>query len=264
MRRALCLLLLALAGGCSGPVVAEKLLDASDLDGQAPVGLTVADGTVVVRTATNLYDVRARRFLLARSDSEIQVACATQDGLVFVRDGALRTVDGQSLLELPLRDVRLASSGTRLFIAGVDAGEQATVYLFDRERGHQPLLDLPAGVDALAVAREWTYLTIGPLVYRFKPGGRLTAEAALPGLERIVSIAVDAEHEILYVSDGRALYALLPRKARTVLIFRDAGGLLGFDDGCLYLLSLARGELYRIERLAEALTADAPPLITLK
>ena len=49
----------------------------------------------------------------------------------------------------------------------------------------------------------------------------------LPGLSRISSLAVDPVTDIIYLSDGEAVHAILPDQGKIVLLFRDAAGPLG-------------------------------------
>ncbi len=278
----LCLLLvgmLLLAGCASAPdaqsleatqpsVDAYLLLDTRALASPPqpyPAHFDIArNGAIVVQTTGNLYDVAPQAFLLSKDKPDLATFAMAGDRVLTLVGGKLRLrEEGKwvDLLEVPLGDVKLAADAKSIYICGTPPDKDPTIFLYVRGKGYQALLTLPQPMGAMCLCAERLHFTVGPGIFSLKPGEKLRQEAILPAFSQISSLAVDEANGIIYLSDGKALFALVRASGKFILILPDVGGEIKFHEKSLYLLTQQMHALFRFDGLSDALTTEGPWLI---
>jgi len=257
-----------LAGGCARGIRARRIAGASELDGHAPVGFLLTEkGGLLLQTDENLFDMDSDKSLLSESPGPV-TASVMIGGTPAVLIGqvlyAVESGGARKLLEVPLENVVMAGGREFAYISGTTPAGRSVLFIYSLQKGNQPIIEVPQPLDAMAVSDERVYFAVGAGIFTFEPGQEVIAVAMLPGMRRIISLAVDPAAGVIYLSDGEATHAILSDRAKIVLLFRDAGGPLGRHAGNLYLLRRQDSTLYRIKGLSAALTSGSPPILELK
>lgn len=254
MRRLLPLALACSAASCGS--VQGRLLDAL----QDPVVSLAVDsaGHAWIATESALYRVEdgLPTSIGAPASGKIAALSILAGKPVLIQSEVLYAWENgtfRKLLEVPLQDLRLAAADGLLYILGTSA------FVFHPEKGHQRLFDLPSAADCATAAGGRVYYSIGPAIYSFAPGGKLTPVAVAPGVERIHSMAMDPGLSVVYLNDGAATYALQCAESRFVLLTREGPQLLAFDNGALHVLSPFLGSLVRVPGISAKLARGRVP-----
>ena len=240
--------------GCSGPQMVATPLVSGKMLGATLYDVDVSKrGTVFLRTSKGIHALGKAGWIAGTKD--VIEACVSGNRLLTVAGGKLSVHEDsgmRSLLEVPLQGLKLSANEKHVYLVGSTTG-RVGVYVFDWEQGHQQVLELPEPQSALAVDGDRVLFALGPAIFSFELGGELHAQTVLAGFDRIESLAPWPGHDALLLSDGEALYAMLPVRGQFVLIFADAGGTIAIDRDRVYLLSKRRNTLYRLDGLAKAL-----------
>lgn len=248
----------AAAAPASAPphrLVVERLLDTRALG--APLSFDLrADGGAVLVAGGELVDGATGRPWLAEP--------VARPGWIDLSGGAPRLLGAGGLYALEGRRARLlaeaalsggllAVDGPRTWVAGVNGEGRALLLLHEEAKGHRPVLEVEAPIDAMAAGGGAIFFAAGRSVWTLREGQPARRLLRLPGLERVVSLALDARRGLLYLSDGEATYAL--RGDGLVIVHRALGGTLRVRGDDLWILSWRAGSLSRLRGLGALLAA---------
>lgn len=258
------------AGSGATALSVSKLYDTSLLaaaTSDSPTALEIAQGgaLLVGREGTVVRIDGETRIVAELPNLEVFQPAGEQ--LVAYTDGALVRVGASGeldrLLEIELEDVHLAGDERRVFVVGVRPSGESTVLAHVHGQGSQHLLELPRPVDSVAVDSARLYLTMGPLILSVEPGRPVAYEAALPGFDRITSLAVAAQGDVIYFSDGSAVYALRRglRPPELAVLLSDVGGEVRTRGDSLVVLSTDLEGIYEIRGMTNVLRSDGHPAL---
>ncbi len=231
----------------------ERLLDTRPLG--APVAFDVReDGGALLIAGGEVVDGATGRPWLAAPVARPGWIDVSGGAPRLLAAGGLYALDGRSprlLAEAALAGGLLAVDGPRTWITGVDGEGRAILYLHEEAKGHRPVLETEAPIDALAAGGGALFFASGRSIWTVREGQPARRLLRLPGLDRVVSLALDVRRGLLYLSDGEATYAL--RGDGLVMIHRSLGGTLRFRGDDLWVLSWRAGSLSRLRGLGPML-----------
>lgn len=233
----------------------ERLLDTRPLG--APLAFDVrADGGALLVAGGEVLDAATGRPWLAAPVARAGWLDLSGGAPRLLAAGGLYALDGRTprlLAEVALAGGLLAVDGARTWIAGVNAEGRALLLLHEEGKGHRPVLEAEAPIDALAAGGGALFFAAGRSVWTLREGQPARRLLRLPGLARVAALALDARRGLLYLSDGEATYAL--RGDGLVVIHRSLGGSLRARGDDLWVLSWREGSLSRLRGLGPLLAA---------
>lgn len=233
----------------------ERLLDTRSLG--APLAFDVReDGGALLVAGGEVVDGSTGRPWLATPVARPGWIDVSGGAPRLLAAGGLYAIDGRSprlLAEAALAGGLLAVDGPRTWIAGVNGEGRALLLLHEEGKGHRPVLEAEAPIDALAAGGGALLFASGRSIWALREGQPARRLLELPGLERVASLALDARRGVLYLSDGEATYAL--RGDGLVIVHRALGGTLCLRGDDLWVLSWRAGALSRLRGLGPLLAA---------
>lgn len=159
--------------------------------------------------------------------------------MYLAADGHLKTVAG-----LPDDNMGIAAGPDRVLLFERRASGNSTLYEFLPGRRMRRLLDSPLPIAAAASAGQAVYFAAGNAVFVARPGASLQVAAALPGTQMILSVAVPATGNRLYVSSATDTFVVADGKA--TLLLKGIGGALLADGNALLVLDTRTSTLVRL------------------
>lgn len=242
------------AGGAGRPrVEVQRLLDTGPLGDSFAFDVR-PDGSVILVDGDQVVDGATRRPLLAAPLPQIAwVESGDGEPRLLAGEGLYALSGGtpRLLVEAPLAARVLAVDGVRTYVAGVDRDGRALLFVHEEGKGHRPLLELDEPVDAMVAGRGVLFFSSGQAIWVLRPGQPARRLARLPGLSRVVSLALDPGRATLYFSDGEATYAL--RGSSFALVHPGLGGMLRWRGDDLHVLSWQDRALFRMRGLGTAM-----------
>jgi len=244
--------------GCGSPQVTATALVTGKKLGANLYDVKVSErGRVFVRTSKGIRDVGGAKWVPQSKD--VREFAFSGSRLVSVAGTNLwqhMEENRRSLLNVHSGRVRLAADANHIYM-GLYAGSSGSpglgIFVYTWEQGHQQVLELPQIPSAMTIDGQRVIMALGPALFSFELDGQLRAETVLAGFDRIESLAPWPDQDALLLSDGNALYALLPKRGQLVLIFADAGGPIAVSGKRVYLLSRRHNTLYQLDGLGKAL-----------
>lgn len=231
----------------------ERLLDTRPLG--APLAFDVReDGGALLVAGGEVVDAATGRPWLASSVARPGWIDVSGGAPRLLAAGGLYALDGRRprlLVEAALAGGLLAVDGPRTWVSGVNGEGRALLLLHEEGKGHRPVLEVEAPIDALAAGGGALFFASGRSIWTLREGQPARRLLRLPGLERVVSLALDARRGVLYLSDGEATYAL--RGDGLVIVHRALGGMLRLRGDDLWVLSWRSGTLSRLRGLGPLL-----------
>jgi hypothetical protein len=262
LRLAAAALVAALGGGAAlaapppaapARLAVERLLDTRPLG--APIAFDVReDGGALLIAGGEVVDGATRRPWLTTPVARAGWIDVSGGAPRLLAAGGLYALEGRRarrLAEAALSGGLLAVDGPRTWVAGVNAEGRALLLLHEEARGHRPVLEAEAPIDAMAAGGGALFFAAGRSIWTVREGQPARRLLHLPGLERVVSLALDVRRGLLYLSDGEATYALLGDGL--VIVHRTLGGTLRFRGDDLWVLSWRAGSLSRLRGLGPLL-----------
>lgn len=159
--------------------------------------------------------------------------------MYLAADGHLKTIAG-----LPDDNMGIAAGTGHVLLFERRASGNSALFEFLPGRRMRRLLESPLPIAAAATAGQSVYFAAGNALFVARPGAPLQVAAALPGTQQILSVAVPAAGNKLYVSSATDTFVIDDRKA--TLLLKGIGGTLMADGNALLILDTRTSTLVRL------------------
>ena len=211
---------------------------------------------VGLSAAGDLYDLRARKPLPAKAPARLSAFTADRGLLITIRDRQLGWYeDGEVVdrVELPQAGLQIvAGAKRRLFLYG-QRGAGSVIYLLHEGRAGL-MVEVPEGrISSLAAIGERLFFAVGNTIYTVASRQPPSVLFIAAGQPQVRSLAADPVSGFLYLSCGRAVYAL--RAGVAVSILRGLEGILRYSGNALFVLDAERASLIGLQGLEKLATA---------